>query len=223
MNYTEWKRNINRKLRRRAEEDRDSGKGVLFHSIFYHNYFEGYKEIYETDANGKRRLKRTYAGMWYVQKLPQPQYILLRITYVILFAIIIALVVMGALAQNASGAALYIVIPEIIVVGMFFRLLYILAASYLFAPKKMTINDFETSSGALKNATFVLTIAALAASVLSLLYGALHSDVSGVIKTAVCFLAAAFTSFVMNRVEHTVPYEEVFNENAETAQGLEID
>ena len=223
MNYTEWKRNINRKLRRRAEEDRDSGRGVLFHSIFYHNYLEGYKEVYETDANGKRRLKRTYVGMWYVQRLSRTQYILLRLLYVLLFAAMIALVAFAALSQRASGSALYVVIPEILVVCMFFRILYILAASYLFAPKKMTINDYETSSGAIRNASLVMAVSTALCGAGSLIYGLIHGSLTAELAPAGLFLLAGLTALVMNRIEHGVPYDEVFNENAETAQGLEID
>ena len=222
--YSQWKRDTIRKLRIRAEEDRDSSKGILFHSIFYHRFFEGYKETYETGADGKPHLKRTYAGMWYVQKLDQKKYVLVRAGYVLLFALLVLFLVLAARLQGISGTALYVVIPEILIVLMLFRIFYILIASYLFAPKKMTIHDYESSSGALKGAALILAGVEALAFLATLLFGLLHlGQTAFPLTAALVFLAGALISCAIFFIENKVPYEEVFNKEGEKAPGLQIE
>lgn len=220
--YNEWKRNMNRKLRIKAEEDRDSSKGVLFHSLFYHKYFEGYKEHYEIGTDGKPHLKRVYAGMWYRQSVSDKNYILIRIGYVLLFAALFLLLVAAGRIQGASGTALYVVIPEILIVVMLFRVFYILIASYLFAPKKMTIHDYESSSLALKTAAVILGGAELLACLATLLYALLHRGGAS-LPSALVFLLGGALAAAIWLIENRIPYEELFNKEGDKAEGLEID
>jgi len=96
----DWARRKNRELHRQALEDRDSR---LWHSRFYHRYFEGYTENKELDQNGKERIRRIYTADWYGQDLPKGKRIGVRLLYMMLFAMMVAAVFGAGILQGGTG------------------------------------------------------------------------------------------------------------------------
>jgi hypothetical protein len=215
-------RGINRKLRQKALGDRDV---KLFHSRSYHSYFEGYQEYKEVNSRGRTKIRRVYTGTWYSQDLDTARYILLRLLYVLLFFGIIGMLVLAAISQKESGNVLYVVIPEILTVGLLFRMLYILFVNYLFAPGQMTLNDYRTTAGSLKICSLALAISFGLDMSMSILYAIIHlSDVFGKeMLIGLEFLTAGILSLAMFFIERRIPYKEIKNDSIIKENGIEIE
>ena len=213
MGLKDWARRKNRELHRQAMEDRDSR---LWHSRYYHRYFEGYTETRELDANGKERIRRVYAADWYSQNLPKGKRISVRFLYVVLFAIMVAAVVGAGILQGGTGTRFYIVIPELITLCLLSWLGYVLLVNYLFMPKKLTVHDYKASSLSLRIVTLPVAIAfasdALMAALDLALVGGAHGG--GVIAM---FLGGAVCALVMRLVESRIHYDQI--ENPAAARG----
>lgn len=222
MNYKNRLKRVNRKMRRKAQEDRDVR---VFHSASYHRFFEGYTEYETVNSKGKKVLKRVYTGTWYMQALEAKYYFMLRVFYCLLFAGIVFLFSHAGMTQQESGTALYVVLPEIATVCFLFYLLYTLFVGYLFVPRKMTVNDYRGSSLSLKKASAGIGLCLLADSGLTALYLLLHRDhdSSGAGAAALKFLGAAILAAGMYLAERRVPYKEMENDAAPRQNGVVID
>lgn len=206
MALKDWARRKNRELHRQALEDRDSR---LWHSGAYHRFFEGYTEYKVTDEKGKTRIRRVYTGTWYRQALPEGQYRLVRAIYVLLFLLMAGAVVLAAWAQGGAGRAVYAAIPELVTLCLLARLFYVLFVCYLFAPRKMTVNDYRSTSPALQRAALWTAIAfaadGLAAVIDRLANGG--EDFRSFGLTVLAFCVGASMALLTARIEHGLPYE----------------
>lgn len=221
MPLRDWARRKNRELNRKSLEDRDAR---LWHSRAYHDYFEGYVEREVTDARGKTRIRRVYAGTWYVQDLPRGRYVLLRILYVLLFAGMAGALVLAGLLQGGAGTAFYVVLPEIVTVCLLARLFYALFVCYLFAPKRMTIHDYRSSSGALNRTCVALTAAFLVCACATLAEALLrHAALGGALAAAAAFALGALLAGAAAYVEKKTPYKELPNGEATAENGTPIE
>ena len=204
--FEKWKRETNRKLRRKALEDRDSH---LFHSHYFHQFFEGYKEYREVDEKGHVKIRRVYEGIVYQSKLSAGPYWLVRLLYVALFAGMVFSLIGAALTQSESGGALYVILPEIATIVCIFWLLYTLFVSYLFAPKKMTVDDYRTSHGSIRTVTRILTFCFMADSLVTLVYTLLCGSTSNILIAAGLFGLGAICAAIINLIEGKLPYDEI--------------
>lgn len=204
-------REINRKLRQKALGDRDS---KLLHSSFYHSFFEGFQEYKEVDQRGRTKVRRVYTGTMYRQNLNTARYLLLRFIYVLMFFGIAGMLVLAGMSQKQSGSVLYVVLPEVFTVGFLFWLLYALFVNYLFAPRKMTLNDYRTSAGSLKVCSLGLTISFGLDMCMTVLYASLQQPAAAGNEgfVALEFLTAGLLSLAMLVIERRLPYEEIEND-----------
>ena len=203
----------------------ESGEARPYHSGAYHSYFEGYTEYRVTDERDKSRLRRVYTGDWYRQKLEKKQYIGLRAVYTLLFLVMAGAVALAAFTQGSAGQALYTVAPEIVTLCLLARLFYVLFVNYLFAPRKMTVNDYRTSAPALKTASSWLA-ALFGADLLGTALDALLNGAAGRFQslplTLLAFALGAAAAWLMYRMECRVPYETLKNDTVPPADGVTI-
>jgi len=215
----DWARRKNRELHRQALEDRDTR---LWHSRYYHRYFEGYTETRELDANGKERIRRIYTADWYVQNLPKGRRIGVRLLYMMLFAMMIATVIGAGILQGGTGTRFYIVIPELVTLCLLSWLGYVLLVNYLFMPKKLTVHEYKASSLSLRIVTLAAAIvfafdALMAALDLALVGGARGGWVIAM------FLGGAVCAWVMRLVESRIHYDQIENPAAAVDSGVTIE
>lgn len=213
MALREWARRKNRELHRKAMEDRDSG---IWHSRAYHDYFEGYTERVAKTKKGRTKIERRYTGNWYVQALEKREAILLRVVYVALFLLAVFCIVLAGIMQGSAGQAFYAVIPELVTLCLLARLFYVLFVNYLFAPHRMTVGEFRSSSPALKR-TALYSAAAFGADLLMAVVDyALHrrdgtARFQSFPMTLLAFALGAVMVLLMAKIELHVPYEETKN------------
>ena len=198
-----WIKSTNRGLRRKLYEQDADTRG--FHSWSYHSYFEGYTESYRIDSNGRKRLVREYTGAYYSQKLGSAGYVLLRIMYTLLLAGAVYMFICAGRMPEESGSPWYMILAEFAAVMILSWFVYVLAAGYLFIPKRMTVGDYRASSGAIKNVSFAAAICFACNALLAAL-NALTGGGESTAKAALlagCFLASA----LINIIEKKVVYE----------------
>ena len=212
MGLKDWARKKNRELHRQALEDRDSR---LWHSHYYHRYFEGFTETRETDANGKVRIHRVYTADWYVQDLPKGKRVGVRLLYIALFIMMVAAVVGAGILQGGTGTRFYIVIPELITLCLLSWLGYVLLANYLFMPVKLTVHDYKTSSLTLHVVTIALAVAFTVDALMAALDLALVGGACGGWVIAL-YLGGAACAWTMRMVEAHIHYTQT--ENLKEAQ-----
>ena len=219
MGLKDWARRKNRELHRQALEDRDSR---LWHSRFYHRYFEGYNEYKELDANGKERIRRVYAADWYAQNLPKGKRIGVRLLYVALFLMMAAAVIGAGILQGGTGTRFYIVIPELITLCLLSWLGYVLLVNYLFMPKKLTVHEYKVSSLSLRIVTLAVAIAFAVDALMAALDLALVGGERGGWVIAL-FIGGAACAWVMRLVESRIHYDQIENPAAEKDSSVAIE
>jgi hypothetical protein len=221
--YTKWKRETNRKLRRKLEEDRDIH---IFHSHFFHRYFEGYTEYRDVDEKGKVHIRREYTGTVYISELSGGEYWLLRAVYVILFAAMLYFLYQASMRQTAFGNNLFLVLPEIATVACFFWMFYTLLVSYVFAPKRMTIDDYRTSSGSLIRVSKLLAVLSALDALVSFVLALIGHAAAEGYMAALFFLGNAAIAAIIFLIEQKTPYQEIVPQKSpddEITHGIEID
>ena len=219
MGLKDWARRKNRELHRQALEDRDSR---LWHSRFYHRYFEGYTETKELDRNGKERIRRVYAADWYAQNLPKGRRVGVRLLYVALFAMMVATVIGAGILQGGTGTRFYIVIPELVTLCLLSWLGYVLLVNYLFMPAKLTVHEYKASSLSLR----IVTLAAAIVFAFDALMAALDLALVGGERggwVIVLFLGGAACAWAMRLVESRIHYDQIENPAAAVDSGVTIE
>ena len=219
MGLKDWARRKNRELHRQALEDRDSR---LWHSRYYHRYFEGYTEIKELDANGKERIRRVYAADWYAQDLPKGKRIGVRLFYVALFAMMVATVIGAGVLQGGTGTRFYIVIPELVTLCLLSWLGYVLLVNYLFMSKKLTVHDYKASSLSLRIVTLAVAVAFAVDALMAALDLALVGGARGG-WVIILFLAGTGCAWVMRLVESRIHYDQIENPAVAKDSGVTIE
>lgn len=207
MGLKDWARRKNRELHRQALEDRDSR---LWHSRYYHRYFEGYTETKELDRNGKEHIRRVYTADWYEQDLPKGKRIGVRLLYVMLFLLMVAAVVGAGILQVGAGTRFYIVIPELITLCLLSWLGYVLLVNYLFMPGKLTVHEYKASSLTLRIVTLAAAIAFAVDALMAALDLALVGGARGGWVIAL-FLAGTACAWGMRLMESRIYYKQVEN------------
>lgn len=218
MALKDWARRKNRELHRQALEDRDSH---LWHSHAYHRFFEGYTERRETDQSGRARIRRVYAAEWYEQDLPKGKRVALRLLYALLWLLMAGAVALAGIRQGGSGTRFYIVIPELATLCLLSWLGYILLVNYDFAPRRMTLHDYKSSSVALKRASLCAAAAFLLDALMTLLEIALGG---GAHLWAVLglFLLGMLCAAATHLIEKKIRYAEIENDVPDREKGVSI-
>lgn len=194
-----------------------------WHSRAYHKYFAGYTEYYVLDGkSGKPKIERIYTGVFYRQELSGAKYVWIRVLFAVLFLASAYCFFSGSMSDNASNKVWYAALPQVLCIPLLFYMMISLF-SYLFAPRKMKIHDYNISSVALKRAALFASIAHALAALCTLGFIVAEGDFSGAVILSGCkFLIAAIFLFVVNRVEHFVEYTTIANPTKIPDYGAEI-
>lgn len=199
------------------EKDHEVPETGFRHSDSYHRYFRGYTEIRREKPNGRFKVERYYTQPWIVSTASAPAYWLARLLYVTLVCLSWALYLWTMNMELGSNRAWFVVVPGFSAV-ILLVLLSAVTLLYVFARKKMTLWDFESSSKRLKRiALFTGGCMALTAGAKAV-YAVLFREAVGgeLVSAAIAALAAvsAATIYLLERgmVYTTVPNDTVLPE-----------
>ena len=146
---------IRKKYREQMAREDES---LLSRSRAYNQYFENWLEYEVTTPKGRKKIIRVYDGAWYIHKLDQRHYVLLKLRYALLWLLSAGLFTLAGFQWtigNASKpvfAAAALTLIGLIAAG--FELL-----NYIISPRKMTVGQYKSSSEALKKTAKLCTIA----------------------------------------------------------------
>lgn len=194
--------------RKPGERPGESAETGFRHSDHYHKYFHGYTEVRVEKANGKYRIRRYYTDDWYVQDVPDHQWILWKLLQPALAVFSAAGYFWLMSRPDLEGNTSYLVsIPGLICV----LLLILLLASvpgYVFAKRKMTWWEYHASSERIMRYALITgTMMMLTglAILFVILQGAEH--VWAEAKLALGVMATALAPFAMYYLEKSIHYK----------------
>lgn len=189
------------------------------HSGYYHRYFQGYTEIRRIKPNGRIDVERYYTQPWIVSPVSSRVYWLTRAVYLCL-TVIAAMLYVWALFQNVPSNRHWLAaIPSALTVVLLILLLASLIG-YLFAPRRMTLWDYESSTKRLKFASLLTGGSMALTGLAKLLFTAWNAAEAGIgaelLSAAAVFAAGAAAAllFLMekNAAYTTLPNDTVLPE-----------
>ncbi len=200
-------RRIREKDRQLSEEE---GKMEVWHSISYHNFFDGYEEKYASDGSDK--IVRTYVAEHYRQDLPHTDSIVLRILYAVGLISAAVMFVCGAGIRSVSNQTWYVNIFQVLTLPCMAYMIYTLFY-YVTMPEKMERRQYKTGVRGLRTGTLLAGIFAgiTAISTLACIIfnGAGWSEGEGL--CVILSFAASLIILTVHLCETRVPYEIIEN------------
>lgn len=189
----------------------------------YHGFFEGYKEQYVLNANGKARIERVYTAEYYKKNLSAKGCVGVKILYVGLFLLAVAAHVFAASRPILMTYTWFVALPQALFVPVAILVAFHLVF-YLLAPHDMTISDFKTSSK-LKKTALAMSMCAAVSIIAELIYLVFNfsEDPNVVTLCIACDLVAAAAAMAVWGVERKIEYIEVENSAKSTKHGEMID
>lgn len=201
---------------RRIEErnkrlNEEAGKMEVWHSMSYHNHFDGYAEYYEP-GGGRRRIRRVYVGEYYEQKLSLMKRVLVRLLYIGLFLAGVSAAVFSACIPVASNCVWYVNIPQALTLPCAFYGLLTLV-SYVAMPPRIKRSQYRFAVGGLPRAMCLAgcccLMSAAAASVFAVLGGESFRGLTG--QSILLFLAAGVLLLLICLIERRISYDKLKN------------
>lgn len=183
-----------------------------FHRAAYHRHFEGYSEYEVVDEKGYTRIQRVYTGMYYIHPLEKRQRILLKVVFVALWLVAVALFVLGAMQPGTGNNRWYVSIWQVgDVVGLAWALFGLF--NYLTVPRKMTIGDWRSSSQKLKHGSLFAAVFLWVTAIMILLDLILSAVNVGMhLLCAVCFLFSGLCMIAEWFLENKIVYKQMASE-----------
>lgn len=173
----------------------------------YHKFFEGYSEYSETDAHGRKVIRRVYTGQWYSADQQPGLQVAYRICYAALFALSLILFLRAASLDAPGNLCWYPTVP--VVAAVFCYLWQLRALCYYLPTGKRTVYHHRTSSLGLQHSAIALSICMGSAALLHGLFLMLDStDRPGVERVCLfLFLASGAVQLLLWQAERQVPYQ----------------
>lgn len=205
-----------RRLNRRADENTSTR---LQHSASYHSFFRGYTEVRLEKPGGGFKIKRFYTAPWYVHRMTDRRWILLKLGYLALFLASCFCFWLG-IRSTVTGNTVIAAIPAgtaLILAILSFAVL----SELLVSKRKMTLGAAEATDKPLIRWTRLsacamwITAAGQIVSLFVYLQGSFFKDeLPGMLLVA---LAGALMFFI-GQIQKTVQYDTVENHTAELAE-----
>lgn len=214
---------MNARLKRKLEQ---SGKGAQpWHSYAYHQYFEDYTEYWVAGKNGRKKIVRRYTGPVYRQAVSQAGYVLLRLAYVLLYAVLVYVLVSVGRNPRASDSTWYIALAELGTIVFLSFLGFNLLANYVFIPRNMTTGEYSSSARGLRFKACGTAVCFALDALCTLVYIPLHTSAARAEDWIACgkFLIGAALAALMFLLERSLPYEKTREKvRDERGDGVEI-
>ena len=187
------------------------------HSDSYHKYFRGYTELRREKPNGRYSVERYYTQPWIVSASSPRVYWLTRLMYAALVGLSWFLYIRAMCMQLGSNRAWFVAVPGFSAV-IFLVLLSAVTFFYIFARRKMTLWNHESSTKRLKTVSLLTGSCIALTAVTKVVYLIIHGTKirEELLSIAITLLAAvsAAVIFLMERevVYTTIPNDTVLPE-----------
>lgn len=192
------------KTDQRLGKSADSG---FHHSAYFHKYFRGYTEVRTAKPGGGYRIERFYTQPWVIQDVPDRLYVLYRAVYVLIILSVGMLFYRAAATDGRAGNRSFLGALGVVASVVCLILLAAAVINYCFIRRRMTLWDYQSSSGNLKKAALAAAAAMTACAVLvavNCLFGV--ESVLLELQLAGSMLIPAALSLVIYFLEKNVSY-----------------
>lgn len=149
--------------------DQKLGKSAatgFHHSAYFHKYFRGYTEVRTAKPGGGYRIERFYTQPWVIQDVSDQVYVLYRVIYALLMLTIGVLFYRAAATDGRAGNRSFLGAVGVIASVVCLILLAAAVVNYCFIRRRMTLWDYQSSSGNLKKAALAAAAAMTASAAL---------------------------------------------------------
>ena len=209
--------NYFQKMIKRSDEQArlESLSNKSWHSTFYHGQFEGYSEHYEWDADGKKKLVRTYTGEYYRPAQSPSRRHRFAAARILLFLLGTALFLAGAAQPAVCNRTVYVTIFQALTLACLAFVLMGLC-TMLTVRGDFTIPAFQHGPTRLKRSSLLGTLSLFAAAVGAVIAAFLSADFDArSLISAALFLPAGGCLLSLNRLESSIRYDYIENPVAE--------
>lgn len=192
----------------------------IFKSRRYHEFFEGYTEQ-TCVVNGKERIERLYTGDYYCSDLDRKNKIIRKVTYSILFFVILLNYIYIATRMTSFNIARTTGICHGIISVLLLWLL-VSVVYYVSAKDEMTVRIYRSGSKRLIKLSIITSIAFIALSVNYLVLFIIGRDISEFLDLFPYSVIGFGLAFFIYKTENGTKYNVIKN-NISVDGGEEIE
>ena len=178
----------------------------------YHNNFRGYTEVRTADPSGRYRIQRVYTSPWKVSGLSNRNYWLVRCLFLFL-AIASAVLYILAMVQDIPGNKHWAVaipgLPAIICLFLVFVRLFL----FFFAPRKMTLWDYESTSKKMRRQSLIAGIVIAVTGCALIVFAIVtQEEASRTILYGLMDILSALCCLAIGFIDSRLPYNDEQND-----------
>lgn len=199
-------------VRKGQETNEQDFQNNSWHSRYYHRYFKDYKEILEPTEDGRSRIRRIYVGYYHEAQVSAGKWIGLKLGYCALTVLSFAIFATFALQSNSINMTWYGVLPQVVALCAFLFLAWFLVGR-LFAPQKLTKQQFAEYSKNVRLTALAAGVSLLVGSVVTLGHCFLCGGTAAQLMQTAGFVFSALLILTIRWLEGKVPYTVVGNTN----------
>ncbi len=195
-----------------------------YHSSSFHKYFEGYSETKVPKQNGKGyKIVRTYTGIYYQHNLNDFRWILLKISYGILFALAALLWAVSGMSRIDSNMESYVAVM-VALSAMAFLWLFYKMIFYLASKRNLTAGSYHDCIE-IQRPSILAGIGMLLTTLMKVIFLANHpasfsmKEVYSILEA----LASSACCISIYKIEKTMVYIHKKNPNKTEGEGVEIE
>ena len=190
----------------------------------YHSHFEGYTEYPQLQANGSTKIVRVYTGSYYKASLSNPVYVLVRVAYILLWALCVFCQFSAALADLGYNYIWYVTVPEALSFPASF-LMMIMVFSAAICNRLMVIRQYRRIHRTMPLIALIGACLLLLTALCMLIYiiASSSSQIHGIWWPPVKMLVASVCFFIIWFIEKRTEYEIIDNPNKVMPGGIEIE
>lgn len=183
-----------------------------WHSRYYHRYFKDYREILEPSENGRPRIRRIYVGHYHEAQVSAGKWIALKLGYCALTVLSFVIFAAFALQSNPVNMTWYGVLPQVVALCAYLFLAWFLVGR-LFAPQKLTKQQFAEYSRNVRLAALTAGLAVMLGGVVALGHWFLCAGPAAQLIQTAGFVCSALLALAIWWMEGKTPYTVVGNTN----------
>lgn len=223
MSFKSW---LGRKYEKDIQAEQINANDSRAHSNAYHRFFAGYTEAKKIKPGGSGyTIERVYTGQYYQRAMGRRKSLLLKLLYVAIVVSVIILFLSAASARVQTNSLWYVALWEALSIA-FLVWMCTGIGNYIFSPEKMTVYEYNSSSGRIKKASLYTSIALLGTGLVSALWLGYNAKqiiaFDEIVPCIIKLFASAALVFILNRIESIVKYEKTLSEMSGKVNGVEI-
>jgi len=190
----------------------------------YHNHFEGYREYYVMNSDGRgKHIERVYTAEYYCRDVSDQMNNWLKVIYAALFIISVAVIVWAMTRAVLINYTIYVAVPQALVLALAIINLYPMLF-YVIAPRDMTVSDYKNITK-LK----ILNRIMLGCSSLLMIAGIVYLIINGLddgkttLLCVLCYVISLLAVMSICIIESKMKYNSKVNPKRQDYSGNEID